>query len=134
MPVVDSTNSLSSKISTTSKSVPIGSAAKRSTAAGKGWCGWSRPPAPNHAARDADDASLGLGPELALELLEGLHRDAKELGDDTLARAVAVYLDPVRVGAGSAGRAFTGKPSWIQRSSGRVTRQHAECSAAGENR
>lgn len=46
-----------------------------------------------HAARDADDASLGLGPELALELLEGLQRDAKELGDDTLARAVAVYLE-----------------------------------------
>jgi hypothetical protein len=44
------------------------------------------------AARDADDASLGLGPELALELLEGLHRDAKELGDDTLTRAVTVYL------------------------------------------
>ncbi len=45
------------------------------------------------AARDADDAGLGLGPELALELLEGLQRDAKELGDDTLARAVAVYLE-----------------------------------------
>jgi hypothetical protein len=44
------------------------------------------------AARDADEASLGLGPELALELLEGLHRDAKELGDETLARAVTVYL------------------------------------------
>jgi hypothetical protein len=44
------------------------------------------------AARDADDAGLGLGPELALELLEGLHRDAKELGDDTLVGAVAVYL------------------------------------------
>jgi hypothetical protein len=44
------------------------------------------------AARDADEASLGLGPELALELLEGLHRDAKELGDDALARAVTVYL------------------------------------------
>jgi hypothetical protein len=43
-------------------------------------------------ARDADDASLGLGPELALELLEGLHRDAKELGDETLARAITVYL------------------------------------------
>jgi hypothetical protein len=44
------------------------------------------------AARDTDEASLGLGPELALELLEGLHRDAKELGDETLARAVTVYL------------------------------------------
>jgi len=44
------------------------------------------------AARDADEASLGLGPELALELLEGLHRDAEELGDETLARAVTVYL------------------------------------------
>jgi hypothetical protein len=44
------------------------------------------------AARDAGEASLGLGPELALELLHGLHRDAKKLGDDTLARAVTVYL------------------------------------------
>jgi hypothetical protein len=44
------------------------------------------------AARDPEDANLGLGPELALELLEGLHRDAKELGDDTLVGAVAVYL------------------------------------------
>lgn len=43
-------------------------------------------------ARDPEDASLGLGPELALELLEGLHRDARELGDDTLVRAAAVYL------------------------------------------
>jgi len=45
-----------------------------------------------YAALDPENASLGLGPELALELLEGLHRDARELGDDTLARAVAVYL------------------------------------------
>jgi hypothetical protein len=44
------------------------------------------------AARDAGEASLGLGPELALELLHGLHRDAKKLGDETLARAVTVYL------------------------------------------
>jgi hypothetical protein len=44
------------------------------------------------AARDADEASLGLGPELALELLQGLLRDAKDLGDDTLASAVTVYL------------------------------------------
>jgi hypothetical protein len=42
--------------------------------------------------RDADEATLGLGPELALELLQGLHRDAKELDDETLAGAVAVYL------------------------------------------
>ena len=41
---------------------------------------------------DADVASLGLGPELALAILEGLHRDAKVLADDTLADAVAVYL------------------------------------------
>jgi hypothetical protein len=40
---------------------------------------------------EADEASLGLGPELTLAILEGLHRDAKELDDDTLAEAVAVY-------------------------------------------
>ena len=44
------------------------------------------------AALDPDDASLGLGPELALAILQGLQRDAKELGDNTLTRAVAVYL------------------------------------------
>jgi hypothetical protein len=35
---------------------------------------------------------LGLGPELALEILRGLLRDAEHLGDDTLAKAVSVYL------------------------------------------
>jgi hypothetical protein len=44
------------------------------------------------AALDADESILGLGPELALALLKGLHRDAKELGDDTLLEAVTVYL------------------------------------------
>ena len=40
----------------------------------------------------SERATLGLGPELALELLRGLLRDAEELGDDTLAKAVSVYL------------------------------------------
>ena len=40
----------------------------------------------------AEGATLGLGPELALELLRGLLRDAEQLGDDTLAKAVSVYL------------------------------------------
>ncbi|MBI2702463.1 hypothetical protein A9W98_13430 [Mycobacterium gordonae] len=40
----------------------------------------------------AEGATLGLGPELALELLRGLLRDAEQLGDDTLASAVTVYL------------------------------------------
>jgi hypothetical protein len=44
------------------------------------------------AALEADEAILGLGPELALTLLEGLHRDAKDLGDDTLAAATRIYL------------------------------------------
>lgn len=41
----------------------------------------------------SEAATLGLGPELALELLQGLHRDAKHLGDDTLVRAITVYFD-----------------------------------------
>jgi hypothetical protein len=45
-------------------------------------------PASGHGAT----LGLGLGPELALELLRGLLRDAEHLGDDTLARAVSVYL------------------------------------------
>jgi hypothetical protein len=40
----------------------------------------------------SEGATLGLGPELALELLRGLLRDAEQLGDDTLAKAVSVYL------------------------------------------
>jgi hypothetical protein len=41
----------------------------------------------------SESATLGLGPELALELLAGLHRDATRLGDDTLVKAIAVYLN-----------------------------------------
>jgi hypothetical protein len=37
-------------------------------------------------------AVLGLSPELTLAILKGLHRDAKDLGDDTLTDAVMVYL------------------------------------------
>lgn len=40
-----------------------------------------------------EHATLGLGPELALEMLRGLLRDAEFLGDDTLARSVTVYLN-----------------------------------------
>jgi hypothetical protein len=41
----------------------------------------------------SEGATLGLGPEVALELLRGLLRDAEQLGDDTLAKAVAVYQE-----------------------------------------
>lgn len=41
----------------------------------------------------SEGATLGLGPEVALELLRGLLRDAEDLGDETLARAVAVYQE-----------------------------------------
>lgn len=41
----------------------------------------------------SEGATLGLGPELALEMLRGLLHDAERLGDDTLARAVTVYLN-----------------------------------------
>lgn len=41
----------------------------------------------------SEGATLGLGPAVALELLRGLLRDAEALGDDTLARAVAVYQE-----------------------------------------
>jgi hypothetical protein len=40
----------------------------------------------------SEGATLGLGPELALQLLRGLLRDAERLADDTLAKAVSVYL------------------------------------------
>jgi hypothetical protein len=41
----------------------------------------------------SEGATLGLGPAVTLEVLRGLLRDAEELGDDTLARAVAVYQE-----------------------------------------
>ncbi|MCV7079027.1 hypothetical protein [Mycobacterium szulgai] len=41
----------------------------------------------------SESATLGLGPELALELLRGLLRDAELLGDETLAASVMVYLN-----------------------------------------
>lgn len=45
------------------------------------------------AALDPATANMGLGPELAEELLNGIVRDAKELGDQTLERAAAVALN-----------------------------------------
>ncbi|WP_142383338.1 hypothetical protein [Mycobacterium intracellulare] len=42
---------------------------------------------------DNQRATVGLGPELALELLRGLLRDAEDLGAETLAEAVTVYLN-----------------------------------------
>jgi hypothetical protein len=41
----------------------------------------------------SEGATLGLGPAVTLELLDGLIRDAERLGDETLARAVAVYQE-----------------------------------------
>ncbi|MDT5358255.1 MAG: hypothetical protein QOC69_17 [Mycobacterium sp.] len=41
----------------------------------------------------SEGATLGLGPEVTLELLQGLLRDAERLGDDTLAKAVAVHQE-----------------------------------------
>jgi hypothetical protein len=40
-----------------------------------------------------ETATLGLGPELALEILRGLLRDAEQLSDATLAGAVMVHLN-----------------------------------------
>ncbi|MGH3641533.1 MAG: hypothetical protein ACRDUX_21180 [Mycobacterium sp.] len=41
----------------------------------------------------SEGATLGLGPAVTLELLGGLLRDAEQLGDGTLAKAVAVYQE-----------------------------------------
>ena len=40
----------------------------------------------------SEGATLGVRPELALELLRGLLQDAEQLGDGTLVKAVSVYL------------------------------------------
>jgi hypothetical protein len=41
----------------------------------------------------SEGATLGLGPAVTLELLSGLLRDAERLGDESLAKAVAVYQE-----------------------------------------
>lgn len=41
----------------------------------------------------SEGATLGLGPAVTLELLGGLLRDAERLGEETLAKAVAVYQE-----------------------------------------
>lgn len=41
----------------------------------------------------SEGATLGLGPAVTLELLGGLLRNAERLGDETLAKAVAVYQE-----------------------------------------
>lgn len=41
----------------------------------------------------SEGASLGLGPEVTLELLRGLLREAEQLGEDALAKVVAVYQE-----------------------------------------
>lgn len=41
----------------------------------------------------SDGATLGLGPEVTLQVLRGLLRDAELLSDDTLTQAIAVYQE-----------------------------------------
>lgn len=53
-------------------------------------------------------ATVGLGPELALELLRGLLRDAEKLGDNTLAGAVRVYLSQFALVLAQQGSALSG--------------------------
>lgn len=41
----------------------------------------------------SEGATLGLGPEVTLQVLKGLLRDAEQLGDDTLIQAITVYQE-----------------------------------------
>lgn len=41
----------------------------------------------------SEGATVGVGPELAMTVLQGIHDDAESLGDATLAMAAAVQLD-----------------------------------------
>ncbi|MGJ6127319.1 hypothetical protein QN239_32590 [Mycolicibacterium sp. Y3] len=41
----------------------------------------------------SEGATLGLGPEVTLQVLKGLLRDADQLGDDTLTQAITVYQE-----------------------------------------
>ena len=44
------------------------------------------------AAQMTEEAMMGVGPEMAAELLRGLLRDAEELGDETLTATIRTYL------------------------------------------
>lgn len=64
----------------------------------------------------SENATLGLGPELAMTTLRGLLRDAERLGDETLADAVTVYqsqfaLVLAQQGGPLAELAASGKPA-----------------------
>ncbi|BBN50761.1 hypothetical protein [Mycobacterium avium] len=41
----------------------------------------------------SEGATLGLGPEVTLQVLRGLLRDAEQLADDTLVKAITVYQE-----------------------------------------
>ena len=74
-----------------------------------------------------EDARLGMGPELAFEVLSGLHAEAVELDDQTLIRATTVYLaqfglvlsqQTAPLAAPAARAKSAGKP--VRRDNGRV--------------
>lgn len=80
-----------------------------------------------------EGATLGLGPEVTLALVRGLLRDAEQLGDDTLARAVGVYLDELSLVLAQQGGALSGlaapaPPS--ARAAGRPDKRPASAAAA----
>jgi hypothetical protein len=91
----------------------------------------------------SEGATLGLGPELALELLRGLLRDAEQLGDDTLAQALTVYQNqlalvlaqqggPLSELAAAGSSSPDGKPDKSRASSAHEKPDAAPASAADE--
>jgi hypothetical protein len=90
-----------------------------------------------------EGASLGLGPVLASELVRGLLRDAEQLDDITLVKAVAVYQDqfglvlaqqggPLSGLAADASPLATGKPDEKPASSANEKPNNAAAPAAVE--
>jgi hypothetical protein len=75
----------------------------------------------------SEGATLGLGPAVTLELLGGLLRDAERLGDETLAKAVAVYQEQLllvlaqQAGPVSGIAGATNKPASAHRKSDTAT-------------
>ena len=83
----------------------------------------------------SEGATLGLGPAVTLELLGGLLRDAERLGDQTLAKAVAVYQEQLLlVLAQQAGPVSDIAGDTTRRSPDQEPRQHFGIAAPETNR
>jgi hypothetical protein len=80
----------------------------------------------------SEGAALGLGPELALELLRGLLRDAEQLADATLASAVTVYQNQFALVLAQQGGSLSGLAAASAAGDGKPGKQAPQPSAGAK--